>query len=456
MAVAADPAALAVVGHQDHGRVLELSPALEEREELPHPPVGLGQLVEVLRAPHAPHVAELVGGEQLEHEQLGVLLVDHPARLGCERAIDFRGRLHRCHRPDHFFTERVEQMRDPHEPAAAAVALEDVEDRLPAHAEPRREVRPHAVLGRRRAGEHRREADDRPRRIGRLDIQILGALPGEPVDDRGIRLPEPPPVAAVDDDHVHAPGERRPRVDRRPPERGERGPLALGIARQAPPECAAGQHAEDGRCRQAGRQPGDRRSGRLLRQQGRGAHGDQQLRELFERVSARRVGVRQHQAPEAQPVGPGRACAEVVVERPPDDHREERIARERAGDQPGRPPRLEQRHGEERGEPQEFASAQRECEARQNKRRRRSSEHRQPERSVGGEPHRGRREQHEQGICDRERPALVEDVPGTRRPDLGEASRALVPRARARLPARREPCSPLVLAGHARHRIRVP
>ena len=88
MAVAADPAALAVVGHEDHGGPLEPAALLEEREEVAHVPVGLGELVEVLAAPHAAHVPELVRGEELEHEQVGVLL-DHDAPpLGGERRVD--------------------------------------------------------------------------------------------------------------------------------------------------------------------------------------------------------------------------------------------------------------------------------------------------------------------------------------------------------------------------------
>ena len=52
--------------------------SLEEGEEVAHVAVGLLELVEVLAVAHAAHVAELVGGEQLEHEQVGVLALDHP------------------------------------------------------------------------------------------------------------------------------------------------------------------------------------------------------------------------------------------------------------------------------------------------------------------------------------------------------------------------------------------
>ena len=105
---------------------------------------------------------------------------------------------------DDVLAERVEQVGDADEPAAAAVPLEHVEDRLAADAEPRREVRAHPVLVRRRAGEHRREAHDRARRVGGLDVQVLGALAREPVDRGRVRLPQPLAVAAVDDDHVDA------------------------------------------------------------------------------------------------------------------------------------------------------------------------------------------------------------------------------------------------------------
>ena len=88
MPVAADPAALAVVGHEDHSRVVEPAALLEEPEEAAHMAVGLRDLVEVFGAAHAAHVAELVGGEQLEHQQIGILLLHHPSALGHERIID--------------------------------------------------------------------------------------------------------------------------------------------------------------------------------------------------------------------------------------------------------------------------------------------------------------------------------------------------------------------------------
>jgi hypothetical protein len=88
MAVAADPPPLAVVGHQDDRGAVELAALLQEGEEVADVAVRLGELVEILSAPHAAHVAELVGGEQLEHEQVRVLLLDHAPRLGGERAVD--------------------------------------------------------------------------------------------------------------------------------------------------------------------------------------------------------------------------------------------------------------------------------------------------------------------------------------------------------------------------------
>jgi hypothetical protein len=55
---------------------------LQEGKKLAHVPVRLCQLVEVFGTPHPAHVPELVGGEQLEHQQVRVLLLDHAARLG--------------------------------------------------------------------------------------------------------------------------------------------------------------------------------------------------------------------------------------------------------------------------------------------------------------------------------------------------------------------------------------
>ncbi|HVG73945.1 MAG TPA: hypothetical protein VM824_01090, partial [Thermoleophilaceae bacterium] len=138
-------------------------------------PVGLGELVQVLRAPHPAHVPQLIGRKELEHEQIGVLLLDHAARLGGQRAVDLGGGLHRGHRPDHVLAERVQQVGDPHELAGAAVPFEDVEDRLAPHAEAGREVRPHPVLRGRGPREHRREAHDRPCRIRRVDREVLRA-----------------------------------------------------------------------------------------------------------------------------------------------------------------------------------------------------------------------------------------------------------------------------------------
>jgi hypothetical protein len=61
--VAADPPALAVVGHQHHGRAVELAALVEEGEEVADAAVGVGELVEVLGVADAAHVAELIRGE---------------------------------------------------------------------------------------------------------------------------------------------------------------------------------------------------------------------------------------------------------------------------------------------------------------------------------------------------------------------------------------------------------
>jgi len=160
MAVAADPAALAVVGHHDHGRLVELAALVEEIEELADALVGLCQLVEVLGVAHAAHVAELVGGEQLEDEQVWVLLDDDLARGRRQRMVDALRRLHRGDRADDPVPEGVEQVRDADQAALLARALERVEDRFHSDAETGGEVGAHAVLGGGGAGEHRGEADD--------------------------------------------------------------------------------------------------------------------------------------------------------------------------------------------------------------------------------------------------------------------------------------------------------
>jgi len=208
VAVAADASALAVIGHQDHGGVVESPALVQEGEEVADLAIGLGELVEVLGAADAAHVAELVASEQLEDEQVGVLLLHHPAGLGTQRVVDPGGGLDRGDRANHLPAKRIDQMGDPHEPAAPAVALEHVEGRLDPDPQPGREVRAHPVLGGRGAGEHRREADDRAGGVGRLDREVLGSLTGEAVDRRRFGLPQPPAVAAVDDDHVNPLGPR--------------------------------------------------------------------------------------------------------------------------------------------------------------------------------------------------------------------------------------------------------
>lgn len=153
--MAADAASLPVVGHQDHRGVLQPAALVEEGDEVAHPAVRLGELVEVLRAAHAAHVPELVGGEQLQHEQVRVLLVHHAPALRAERTVDLGRRLDRGDRAHRLPAERVEQVSDPDQPAAAAVPREHVEDRVDPDPQARREVRTHAVLGWPGAGQHR-------------------------------------------------------------------------------------------------------------------------------------------------------------------------------------------------------------------------------------------------------------------------------------------------------------
>jgi hypothetical protein len=60
--VAADAAALSVVRHQDHRRPVELAALLQEGEKVAHAPIGVSQLLQVLRIAHTAHMTELVGG----------------------------------------------------------------------------------------------------------------------------------------------------------------------------------------------------------------------------------------------------------------------------------------------------------------------------------------------------------------------------------------------------------
>jgi hypothetical protein len=91
--VAAYSASLAVVGHEDHGGTVELAALVQKLQEPADLPVSLGQLVEVLGAADPANVAELIGRQELEHEQIRVLLLHHPPRLRGQRAVDLGGRL---------------------------------------------------------------------------------------------------------------------------------------------------------------------------------------------------------------------------------------------------------------------------------------------------------------------------------------------------------------------------
>ena len=298
--------------------------------------VGLRELVEVLGAAHAAHVAELVGREQLEHQQVRVLLLDHPAALGHERAVDLRGRLHGGHRAHDLLAEGVEQVRDAHEPAAPALALEHVEHGLAAHAQPRSEVRAHAVLGGRRAGEHRREADDRAGRVRGLDREVLRALAREPVHHGGIA----PARGARGCSRPRRSRRRAGRVPCAAPRGSRGGPLR--IARQPARERARGERAQG--C-------GDRH-GRGHPQQRAGARASS-ARSVPALSAIRSFGSCSSALPlvgsefvstrrqNRSPLRPRCAGAQVVVDRAPDDDREEqhsRRARPRAAQAPATAP----------------------------------------------------------------------------------------------------------------------
>ena len=136
-----------------------------------------------------------------------------------------------------------------------------------------------------------------------------------------VRLPEAAAVAAVHDDHVHAPRERPPPAACSPPRRGP------GSAAGASRERAPGDRARRGRESGGDRDPTDRREVGILGQQVAGAQRHHELRHLLERVAARGIRVGEHEPPEAEPVRPRRAGAQVVVDRAPEDDREERRSR---------------------------------------------------------------------------------------------------------------------------------
>ena len=205
VAVAADAAALAVVGHQDHGGVVELAALAEEGQEVAHVAVGLPPSAPGTRgcacrargpAGRRPAAAAPAGRGPPPPRPCGPAAVSEWSirAVGCtdvtDRTTSSPNGSSRCAMP----TRRP----------ALAGALQGVEHRLAAHPQPRREVGAHAVLGRRGAGEHGREADHRPRRVGGVHVQVLGALARQAVHRGRVGLPHALAVGAVDDDHVDA------------------------------------------------------------------------------------------------------------------------------------------------------------------------------------------------------------------------------------------------------------
>ena len=216
------------------------------------------------------------------------------------------------------------------------------------------------MLRGRGAREHGGEAGDGPGGMDGVHAEVLRALAGEAVERGRAGLAQPIAVRAVHDEHVHAPGDRRARLGARHGGHG-RGRRRGG---QAAPEAPSGDQAERGDERDDGRDPHDASRTRRLGQQRARAKGHEHLRHLLERVAARGVGVREHEPPEAHAVRPRGARPQVVVDRAPDDHGEGRIARERAGEQSGRPAELEHGHRDGEGDPQAHPPAQREGQAR--------------------------------------------------------------------------------------------
>ena len=88
VAVAADADALAVVGRDHHGRVVEVAALLAPGEEGFDLLVGDLDLAQVLRVVAAAGVAGLVDAEQLEHEQVGVFFGHDLLRARDEGVVD--------------------------------------------------------------------------------------------------------------------------------------------------------------------------------------------------------------------------------------------------------------------------------------------------------------------------------------------------------------------------------
>ena len=414
VAVPADAAPLPVVGGDDDGRALEVALVAAPAEERLQQPVGLLDAFEVLGVVAAAGVAGLVDGQRLQHEQRGVLGPQHLARAGCERLVDLLVGGDGGDGADAALAEGVHEVRDADEPPALAARGERVEDRLALRAEAGDEVAPHSVRARRRAREHRGERRDRARGVDRPHVLADETLGREAVEERRARLGEAVGAAAVDDDEDDAAARRRPARVAQPRRR-------LRLRRRPGEPPLVNEHGEHRRARRVGLGGGDGGQAAALGEPARQQHEDQQLRDLFEEVPAGRVGILDHELPEAQAVGPRRADAEVVVDRAPEHDREAEVERDDERDR-GRVEGAEEDEAGGQQRPQRGAQAQREVvapeEGEQRQQRRQRAEQPQRVAAVRREDRQAEQQQRGGGEDRRERLALVEHVPEPRGDDL--------------------------------------
>jgi hypothetical protein len=118
-----------VVGHQDHGGVLQVPALLAPTHEVLYEVVGDLDSLHVLRVVGASDVAVLVHRQELEYQQLGVVLLQLPAGRGDQVLVDLVV-VRDAGYARHVVTESVDEVRYPHQPPAFSRPPQHLEDAL--------------------------------------------------------------------------------------------------------------------------------------------------------------------------------------------------------------------------------------------------------------------------------------------------------------------------------------
>jgi hypothetical protein len=205
---------------------------------------------------------------------------------------------------------------------------------------------------RRRPREHRRKAHHRTRRIRRLHALVNRPASHHPLQIRLLGLTETIKPATVYDDDDYPLRQRLPDVHL--PRRSVR-VRRLPVEKE-PVNQERGHPNRDRETQDSDDPPGAHGFGDEVLECEQHQH---RLRDLLQKIPARRVGVLQHEAPEPDEVGLRRAGAQVIVERAPEEHGKEHVKPEREPERrevhepeqqderyeehPQRPPQLERK-----------------------------------------------------------------------------------------------------------------